>query len=118
MSEDEKKREDLAEGTLMSHLLELRDRLMKGMLALLVLFVPCAIFANELYSFVAQPLLEKLPKGTTLIATNVVSPFMTPFKLALMTCSAIPHRRRSKRRWPSIASSSLRSYRTALRAYA
>ncbi len=75
-------KEQLAEGTLMSHLLELRDRLMKAMLAVLVLFIPCAIFANELYSLVAQPLLAKLPSGTTLIATGVVTPFMTPFKLA------------------------------------
>ena len=79
---DHDQQETLAEGTLMSHLLELRDRLMKGMLALLLTFIPCAIFANELYSFIAQPLLEKLPKGTALIATSVVSPFMTPFKLA------------------------------------
>lgn len=82
---DAAQKEELAEGTLMSHLLELRDRLMKAMLAVLVLFIPCAIFANELYTIVAQPLLEKLPKGTTLIATNVVSPFMTPFKLAFFT---------------------------------
>jgi sec-independent protein translocase protein TatC len=79
---DEKKREDLAEGTLMSHLLELRDRLMKAMLALLVMFIPCAIFANELFTLIAEPLLAKLPEGTTLIATSVVSPFMTPFKVA------------------------------------
>jgi sec-independent protein translocase protein TatC len=82
MTGDTQKKEELAEGTLMSHLLELRDRLMKGLLALLLAFIPCAIFANDLYSFVAQPLLDKLPKGTTLIATNVVAPFMTPFKLA------------------------------------
>ena len=81
MSSDDKK-EDLAEGTLMSHLLELRDRLLKGVLSLLLLFIPCAIFANELFTLVAQPLLEKLPTGTELIATNVVSPFMTPFKVA------------------------------------
>jgi sec-independent protein translocase protein TatC len=79
---DNDTQETLAEGTLMSHLLELRDRLMRGMLALLLAFIPCAIYANELYSFIAQPLLEKLPKGTALIATSVVSPFMTPFKLA------------------------------------
>ena len=79
---DTNQTEQLAEGTLMSHLLELRNRLMKAMLAVLLLFIPCAIFANELYSIVAQPLLEKLPKGTTLIATGVVTPFMTPFKLA------------------------------------
>ncbi|MEO8017626.1 MAG: twin-arginine translocase subunit TatC [Pseudomonadota bacterium] len=79
---EEKKREDLAEGTLMSHLLELRDRLMKAMLALLVAFVPAAIYANELFTLVARPLLAKLPNGTTLIATSVTSPFMTPFKVA------------------------------------
>jgi sec-independent protein translocase protein TatC len=81
VSSDDKK-EDLAEGTLMSHLLELRDRLLKGVLALLIIFIPCAIFANELFTLVAQPLLEKLPTGTALIATSVVSPFMTPFKVA------------------------------------
>ena len=82
MTEDEKKREDLAEGTLMSHLLELRDRLMKAMLALLITFIPCAVYANELFTMIAKPLLAKLPAGTTLIATSVVSPFMTPFKVA------------------------------------
>ena len=79
---DDKKREDLAEGTLMSHLLELRDRLMKAMLALLITFIPCAVFANDLFTMIAKPLLAKLPEGTTLIATSVVSPFMTPFKVA------------------------------------
>jgi sec-independent protein translocase protein TatC len=79
---DEKKSENLAEGTLMSHLLELRDRLMRAMLALLVAFIPCAIYANELFTLIARPLLAKLPQGTTLIATSVVSPFMTPFKVA------------------------------------
>lgn len=82
MSSDDDKQETLAEGTLMSHLLELRDRLMKALLALLVLFIPSAIFANELFTAVAQPLLDKLPKGTMLIATSVVAPFMTPFKVA------------------------------------
>jgi sec-independent protein translocase protein TatC len=79
---EEKKTEDLAEGTLMSHLLELRNRLMKAMLGVLLLFVPCAIYANELFTLIAQPLIDKLPKGTSLIATSVVSPFMTPFKVA------------------------------------
>jgi sec-independent protein translocase protein TatC len=76
------KTEDLAEGTLMSHLLELRNRLMKAMLAVLFAFIPCAVFANEIFTLIAQPLLDKLPEGTTLIATGVVSPFMTPFKVA------------------------------------
>jgi len=82
VNDDTKKGEDLAEGTLMSHLLELRNRLMKAMLGLLIAFIPCAIYANELFTLIAQPLLDKLPKGTSLIATSVVSPFMTPFKVA------------------------------------
>ena len=82
MSDDDKKREDLAEGTLMSHLLELRDRLMKAMLALLITFIPCAVYANELFTIIAEPLLAKLPEGSSLVATSVVSPFMTPFKVA------------------------------------
>jgi sec-independent protein translocase protein TatC len=74
--------EQLAEGTLMSHLLELRDRLLKAVLTLFVVFIPCAFFANDLFTLIAQPLLGKLPQGTSLIATSVVSPFMTPFKVA------------------------------------
>lgn len=74
--------ENLAEGTLISHLLELRDRLMKSMLAILIVFVPCAFYSNELFTFIARPLLDKLPKGSTLIATSITTPFMTPFKLS------------------------------------
>ena len=60
---DTSKEESLAEGTLMSHLLELRNRLMWAMLAILVFFIPCAIFANDLFNIVAQPLVDKLPAG-------------------------------------------------------
>jgi sec-independent protein translocase protein TatC len=74
--------EKLAEGTLISHLLELRDRLMKAFIAVIVCFIPCAIYSNELFTFVATPLLAQLPEGSSLIATSVISPFMTPFKLA------------------------------------
>jgi sec-independent protein translocase protein TatC len=79
---DEKPKEALAEGTLMSHLLELRNRLMKAMLAVFLVFIPCATFANELFNLVAQPLVDKLPAGSSLISTSVVGPFMTPFKVA------------------------------------
>jgi sec-independent protein translocase protein TatC len=75
---------ELAEGTLVSHLLELRDRLMKAMLAVLICFIPCAIYMNQLFTFVAQPLIHKLPVGASIIATSVVSPFMVPFKLAFL----------------------------------
>ena len=74
--------ERLAEGTLISHLLELRDRLLRAFIAVIVVFIPCAIYSNELFTFLAQPLIDKLPKGASLIATSVISPFMTPFKLA------------------------------------
>jgi sec-independent protein translocase protein TatC len=84
MSESGGEPSELAEGTLVSHLLELRDRLMKAMLAVFVCFIPCAIYMNQLFTFVAQPLIHKLPAGASLIATSVVSPFMVPFKLAFV----------------------------------
>jgi sec-independent protein translocase protein TatC len=75
--------ESLAEGTLISHLLELRNRLVKAFLAVLIVALPCLWFANELFTFVAQPLMQKLPAGASMIATNVVTPFLTPIKLAI-----------------------------------
>lgn len=85
--------EKLAEGTLISHLLELRDRLIRALIVVAIVFVPCAIYQNELFSFVAEPLLQKLPKGATLIATNVMSPFVAPFKLSFFVALfiAIPY---------------------------
>jgi sec-independent protein translocase protein TatC len=77
-------RESLAEGSLISHLLELRDRLLRAVIAVAVLFIPCAFFQDELYTLVAQPLLQKLPQGASMIATNPVSPFLVPLKLAFM----------------------------------
>ncbi|MCS6946686.1 MAG: twin-arginine translocase subunit TatC, partial [Steroidobacteraceae bacterium] len=71
---DPRDEEQLAEGTLMSHLLELRDRLLRAMLAVLIAMIPCLIFANELFTFAAQPLLQKLPQGASLIATSVIAP--------------------------------------------
>ena len=76
--------EKLAEGTLISHLLELRDRLIRCLIAVAIAFAPCAYFQNQLYTFVAQPILDQLPKGATLIATNIVAPFMAPFKLSFV----------------------------------
>lgn len=81
MSADE--RENLAEGTLISHLVELRDRLMRAVICIGVIFVPCAIYSNELFTLVATPLIEKMPAGTSMIATSLVSPFLAPLKLAL-----------------------------------
>ncbi len=69
----------------MSHLVELRDRLLRAVLVILVLFLGLFTFANELYSLLAEPLLIHLPTGSNMIATDVASPFLTPFKLAMMT---------------------------------
>jgi len=74
----------LAEGTLISHLLELRDRLLKALMAVGICFVPCVYYMNPLFTFVAKPLISKLPAGSTLIATGVVAPFSVPFKMALL----------------------------------
>ncbi len=82
---------DLAEGTLISHLLELRDRLLKAMLAVGICFVPCAFYMNQLFTFVAKPLIDKLPTGATLIATSVVAPFTVPFKMALLLSGRSGH---------------------------
>ena len=76
-------REQLAEGTLISHLVELRDRLLRAVIAIGVMFVPCAIFSDDLFTLIAMPLMEKMPAGTSMIATSVVSPFMAPLKLSL-----------------------------------
>lgn len=84
MSQGTGEGEPLAEGTLVSHLLELRNRVLRVVIAIVVCFIPLAFFQNELFTLVARPLIEKLPAGTSLIATSVVSPFMAPLKLALI----------------------------------
>ena len=71
--------------TLVSHLVELRDRLLKILLGLGVLFVVMFPFADELYSMLAGPLLRHLPEGSSMIAINVVAPFLIPLKMVLLT---------------------------------
>ena len=84
MSQSPREPESLAEGTLISHLLELRTRLLRAVVAVAICFIPLAFFSNQLFTLVAHPLIEKLPEGTSIIATSVVSPFMTPLKLSLI----------------------------------
>lgn len=79
----EGEREPLAEGTLISHLIELRQRLLKAVVAVFLCFIPCAIFSDRLFTWVALPLIKKMPEGTSMIATSLISPFMAPLKLAL-----------------------------------
>jgi sec-independent protein translocase protein TatC len=78
---------------LVAHLTELRDRLLRAILAVLVVFICLFPFANDIYTFVSQPLRALLPPGTSMIATEVASPFLTPFKLTLFTALflAIPY---------------------------
>lgn len=79
----EQEGEQLAEGTLISHLIELRSRLLKSAAAILVLFIGLVPFAETIFTVVATPLMEQLPEGATMIATQVASPFLTPFKMTL-----------------------------------
>jgi sec-independent protein translocase protein TatC len=76
--------EQLAEGSLISHLLELRGRLVKAAIAIAIAFAPCAFFSNKLFSLVAKPLVDHLPPGSTMISTSVVGPFLVPIQLALI----------------------------------
>nr|MBA2483670.1 twin-arginine translocase subunit TatC [Nitrosomonas sp.] len=77
------------EGTFISHLLELRARLIRILAGLMLGFLPCAYFARELYYLLAQPLLEKLPHGGQMIATEVTTPFFVPMKVAMMVAFLI-----------------------------
>lgn len=67
-----------------SHLIELRNRLLKVVLCVLAIFLGLSVYANQIYSFLAGPLLKHMPKNSSMIAIDVASPFLTPFKLALV----------------------------------
>lgn len=70
--------------SLVAHLAELRDRLLRCVLAVLIAFIVPFIYANEIYLFVSEPLRALLPAGTSMIATEVASPFLVPFKLSIV----------------------------------
>ena len=70
---------------LVAHLSELRDRLLRSILAVLLVFCGLFYFANDIYAFVSKPLRDILPADATMIATEVASTCMTPFKLTLFT---------------------------------
>lgn len=86
---DQKNDTDDQAQPLIAHLTELRDRLLRSVLAIVVIFLGLFYFANDIYFFVSEPLRELLPEGTTMIATEVASPFLTPFKLALVASVAL-----------------------------
>ncbi|WOH36077.1 twin-arginine translocase subunit TatC [Thalassotalea fonticola] len=79
--------------SLFDHLLELRSRLLAIVLSILLIFVSLAYFAQDIYQYLAQPLLDVMPDGSNMIATDVASPFFAPFKLTLVVSifAAMPY---------------------------
>ncbi|MGR8942437.1 MAG: twin-arginine translocase subunit TatC [Gammaproteobacteria bacterium] len=67
-----------------SHLIELRDRLLRAVICVLLVFLSLAYYANDIYAILAGPLMKHLPQQSSMIAIEVASPFFTPFKLALV----------------------------------
>jgi sec-independent protein translocase protein TatC len=76
--------EDIPEQPLIAHLIELRDRLLKSILSIAVVFLSIFYFSNDIYLWVSEPLRAYLPAGSSMIATDVASPFFTPFKLTMV----------------------------------
>ena len=76
--------ESLLEGTLISHLLELRTRLMRAFLAVVLVFIPLAFYSNQLFEWLSHPLLQQLPPNAVLISTSITAPFTTPLKLSFV----------------------------------
>lgn len=76
-----------------SHLIELRNRLLRIVIGLLVVFIALFPFANDIYGLLAEPLLSKLPLGGQMIATGVTTPFFVPMKVAMMAAFlvSLPH---------------------------
>jgi sec-independent protein translocase protein TatC len=85
MNKPEASAESAAEQGLLSHLVELRSRLLRSVVAILLVFGALFPIANRLYALIATPLLERLPSGGSMIAIDVITPFFTPIKLAFFT---------------------------------
>ena len=81
--------EPLLEGTLISHLLELRTRLMRAFIAVILVFIPCVLYSNQLFEWLSHPLLQQLPANSMLISTSITAPFTTPLKLAFVAALVV-----------------------------
>jgi sec-independent protein translocase protein TatC len=81
MTEPEANNDPQKDMPLISHLLELRDRLLRMVLAVVVVFVGLIYWANDIYLVLSAPLLAHLPESSNMIATDIISPFLTPFKM-------------------------------------
>lgn len=75
--------------TLVDHLIELRDRILKSLLAVIVLFLLLFSFSDSIYTFIAQPLVDILPEGGSMIAIDPLAPFLAPFKLTFYAAALI-----------------------------
>ena len=92
MSEKEREEEEASsapEQPLIAHLMELRDCLVRIIYGVGLCFIPLAYFAKEIYAWAAEPLMRLMPEGTSMIATEVASPFFAPIKLAGVLAVAI-----------------------------
>lgn len=119
--------------TWVSHLVELRNRILRSVIVLLVVFVGFSIFANEIYTFFADPLMRALPEGSSMISTDPHGPFFVPFKLAFFTALMVTlpflfyqiwgfiapglYSHEKKLMYPLVASSTLLFYLGVLFAY-
>ena len=70
--------------TFLSHLIELRERLVRSLLVVGVFCIPTLYFSSEIYDLLALPLMQSLPQGSRMIATGVITPFLIPMKIAMM----------------------------------
>lgn len=78
-----------SEDTFISHLVELRDRLLRALIAIVLVFVCLFAWASELYDLLAYPMMRTLPEGSKMIATGVITPFLIPVKVSLMVAFLI-----------------------------
>src|ERR1700745_1155582 len=76
--------EDDSQETFLSHLIELRERLVRSLLIFALCAIPTLYFSAEIYDVLALPLMKSLPQGSRMIATGVISPFLIPMKIAMM----------------------------------
>ncbi len=81
MSETQQTNLDEKEMPLIAHLLELRDRLLRMVLSVILVFFALIYWANNIYLLLSEPLLVNLPENSSMIATDIISPFLTPFKM-------------------------------------
>ncbi len=82
--EDDVPGDSIVSPKLIAHLLELRRRLLNSVATLLLIFFCMFPFQNQVFTWIARPMIERLPAGSSMIATGVASPFMTPMKLTLV----------------------------------